>query len=166
MKTVSACDIVPPLKRTEQYYKRWWDIVTWLLHVKWRLYVTYRGGGGVLGAGIARKTVGCVLAYWKRGSCVRAQSEKKGGGSYVRAQLEIRGVLGAGHVKNGGSLPRHILRLDIYISAPPPPPGSRGTGCYVATGNHVLTRSHVAIGTQARNKIRQPELTWQLKIRS
>ena len=43
-------------------------------------------------------------------------------------QLEKRGVLGAGQVKKGGSLPRHIPILNIYVSTPPPPPGvCRGT---------------------------------------
>ena len=37
----------------------------------------------------------------------------------MRVQLEKRGVLGAGQVKKGGSLPRHIPILNIYVSAPP-----------------------------------------------
>ena len=50
-------------------------------------------------------------------------------------QAEKRGVLGAGSTrkkrgvglrcgsgKKGGSLPRHIPTLNIYVSAPPPPP--------------------------------------------
>ena len=40
----------------------------------------------------------------------------------MRVQLEKRGVLGAGQVKKGGSLPRHIPILNIYVSTPPPPP--------------------------------------------
>ena len=40
----------------------------------------------------------------------------------MRVQLEKRGVLGAGHVKKRGSLPRHIPILNIYVSTPPPPP--------------------------------------------
>ena len=47
----------------------------------------------------------------------------------MRAQLEKGGVVGAGptrkrgsgQVKKGGSLPRHIPILDIYVSTPPPP---------------------------------------------
>ena len=39
----------------------------------------------------------------------------------MRVQLEKRGVLGAGQVKKGGSLPRHIPILNIYVSTPPPP---------------------------------------------
>ena len=39
----------------------------------------------------------------------------------MRVQLEKRGVLGAGQVKKGGSLPRHIPMLNIYVSTPPPP---------------------------------------------
>ena len=50
---------------------------------------------------------------------MRAQLEK--GGSYVRIKLEKRGVLGAGQVQKGGSLPRHISILNIYVSTPPPP---------------------------------------------
>ena len=42
---------------------------------------------------------------------MRAQLEKLGGG-----------VLGAGQVKKGGSLPRHIHTLNIYVSSSPPPP--------------------------------------------
>ena len=38
----------------------------------------------------------------------------------MRVQLEKRGVLGAGQVKKGGSLPRHIPILNIYVSTPPP----------------------------------------------
>ena len=41
----------------------------------------------------------------------------------MRVQLEKRGVLGAGQVKKGGSLPRHIPILNIYVSTPPPPRG-------------------------------------------
>ena len=37
----------------------------------------------------------------------------------MRVQLEKRGVLGAGQVKKGGSLPRHIPILNIYVSTPP-----------------------------------------------
>ena len=37
----------------------------------------------------------------------------------MRVQLEKRGVLGAGQVKKGGSLPRHIPILNIYASTPP-----------------------------------------------
>ena len=36
----------------------------------------------------------------------------------MRVQLEKRGVLGAGQVKKGGSLPRHIPILNIYLSTP------------------------------------------------
>ena len=39
----------------------------------------------------------------------------------MRVQLEKGGVLGAGQVKKGGSLPRHIPILNIYVSTPPPP---------------------------------------------
>ena len=39
----------------------------------------------------------------------------------MRVKLEKRGVLGAGQVKKGGSLPRHIPILNIYVSTPPPP---------------------------------------------
>ena len=38
----------------------------------------------------------------------------------MRVQLEKRGVLGAGQVQKGGSLPRHIPMLNIYVSTPPP----------------------------------------------
>ena len=40
----------------------------------------------------------------------------------MRVKLEKMGVLGAGQVKKGGSLPRHIPMLNIYVSTPPPPP--------------------------------------------
>ena len=40
----------------------------------------------------------------------------------MRVKLEKRGVLGAGQVQKGGSLPRHIPILNIYVSTPPPPP--------------------------------------------
>ena len=56
--------------------------------------------GGSLGAGTARK----------RGVLGAGPTRKKGGG-----------VLGAGQVKKGGSLPRHIPILNIYVSTPPPP---------------------------------------------
>ena len=39
----------------------------------------------------------------------------------MRVNLEKMGVLGAGQVKKGGSLPRHIPILNIYVSTPPPP---------------------------------------------
>ena len=54
---------------------------------------------GVLGTGTARK----------RGVLGEGPNRKKG-------------VLGAGQVKKGGSLPRHIHILNIYVSTPPPPP--------------------------------------------
>ena len=41
----------------------------------------------------------------------------------MRVKLEKRGVLGAGPDKKGGSLPRHIPILNIYVSTPPPPRG-------------------------------------------
>ena len=40
----------------------------------------------------------------------------------MRVKLEKRGVLGAGQVQKGGSLPRHIPILNIYICEYPPPP--------------------------------------------
>ena len=52
--------------------------------------------GGVLGAGTARKR-----------------------GVLGAGPTRNRGVLGAGQVKKGGSLPRHIPMLNIYVSTPP-----------------------------------------------
>ena len=49
--------------------------------------------------------------------------KKRGGGSYVRVQLEERRVIGAGQVQKGGSLPRYIPILNIYVIPPPPPGG-------------------------------------------
>ena len=39
----------------------------------------------------------------------------------MRVKLEKRGVLGAGQVQKGGSLPRHIPILRIYVSSLPGP---------------------------------------------
>ena len=41
----------------------------------------------------------------------------------MRAQLEKKGGHRCGSGHKWGSLPRHIPILDIYESAPPPPPG-------------------------------------------
>ena len=59
-----------------------------------------KGGGGVLGAGTARK----------RGVLGAGPTRKKGG-------------LRCGSGQKGGSLPQHIPILNIYVSTPPPPRG-------------------------------------------
>ena len=46
-------------------------------------------------------------------------------------KLEKRGGLRCGSGKKGGSLPRHIPILNIYVSTPPPPGGGGGGLCIV-----------------------------------
>ena len=74
------------------------------------------GGGGVLRI--------CMLVGVCPGT-PKGRGEQPKKGVLCVGTARKMGVLGAGHVKKGGSLPRHIPILKIYVCAPPPPAPTR-----------------------------------------
>ena len=92
-----------------------------------------KGGGGVLGTGKARKGGGGLRhgPGSKGGGGVLGTGQAlKGGGLRHGSGSKKGGGLRHGSGKKGGSLPRHIPVLDIYVSAPPPPPGIMSNSVY------------------------------------
>ena len=77
-------------------------------------------------------------------------------------KLEKRGVLGAGQVQKGGSLPRHIPILNIYVSTPPPPRGGHSKNAGGSVACHIK-RGVLGTGTTL-GPGGQPQTNWGLDV--